>query len=73
MAMPGSCLWTSFPRTRSGQKELYEKNYEACLKNNTTEKQAMAAAIIVTADALATEWIFKDGRALTVEEISEFR
>lgn len=53
-------------------KQLYEMNYEACLKNNTTEKQAMAAAIIVTADSLATEWIFKDDRAITVDEISEF-
>ena len=53
-------------------RALYEQNYTACLKSNTTEKQAMAAAIIVTADVLATEWIFKDGRALSVEEISEF-
>ena len=39
---------------------------------DTTEKQAMAAALVLTADNLATEWIFKDGRALTAGEISEF-
>lgn len=39
---------------------------------DTTEKQAMAAALILTADALATEWIFTDSRALTVAEIGEF-
>ena len=39
---------------------------------DTTEKQAMAAALILTADALATEWIFTDSRALTVPEIGEF-
>jgi hypothetical protein len=32
----------------------------------------MAAALIVTADVLATEWIFKDGRQLTVEDMAEF-
>lgn len=41
-------------------------------EGDTTEKQAMAAALVLTADNLATEWIFKDGRALTAGEISEF-
>jgi hypothetical protein len=53
-------------------KYAYELNYERCLKNDTTEKQAMAAALIITADALATEWLFDDGRTLTVKEVSEF-
>lgn len=53
-------------------KDYYARCYELCMKNDTTEKQAMAAALIITADALATEWIFKDGRQLTVEEVSEF-
>lgn len=52
--------------------ELYEINYQSCLQNDTTEKQAMAASIIVTADQLATEWIFKDSRALTAQEIGEY-
>lgn len=53
-------------------RELYEKNYTECIQNDTTEKQAMAAAILLTADKLATEWIFKDGRALTAQELGEF-
>lgn len=39
-------------------RELYEENYAACIQSDTTEKQAMAAALIITADQLATEWIF---------------
>ena len=53
-------------------KELYEQFYVECTANDTTEKQAMAAACILTADALATEWIFQDGNALTVNDIGEF-
>lgn len=51
---------------------LYEKNYAACIQSDTTEKQAMAAALLLTADALATEWIFRDGNALTADELGEF-
>ena len=61
---------------QEGQKEraaaLYDAFFTACTQSDTTEKQAMAAAVILTADALATEWIFQDGRALTVEELGEF-
>lgn len=62
--------------SESGQleraRELYESNYAECMKNNTTEKQAMAAAVIITADQLATEWIFQDDNALTVSDMAEF-
>lgn len=53
-------------------KIVYERYYEMCLEDGTTEKQAMAAALLITADALATKWIFKDDRCLIVSEISEF-
>lgn len=53
-------------------RALYEKNYTACMQNDTTEKQASAAAIIVTADQLATEWIFQDNNALTVSDMASF-
>ena len=53
-------------------RELYEKNYTNCIQSDTTEKQAMAAAIILTADQLATEGIFRDGRELTAQELGEF-
>lgn len=51
---------------------LYKTAFQALSDNDTTEKQAMAAATIIVADILATEWIFKDNRALTINEISEF-
>lgn len=53
-------------------KTLYESNYTACMQNDTTEKQAMAAAVIITADQLATKWIFRDGNGLTVSDMAEF-
>lgn len=52
-------------------KKIYETRYDECMKNSTTEKQAMAAAVILTADALAAEWIFFD-KALTGAEMSDF-
>lgn len=62
--------------TEDGQKEraaeLYDHFFKSCTEDDTTDKQAMAAAVILTADTLATEWIFKDNRALTVQEIGEF-
>ena len=60
----------------SGQKEraaaLYDEFFKACTESDTTDKQAMAASVVLTADALATEWIFQDSRALTVQELGEF-
>jgi len=53
-------------------RSLYESTYTECMKNDTTEKQAMAAAIIIVADQLATEWIFQDKNALTVANMAEF-
>lgn len=53
-------------------EELYKKHFRALSENDTTEKQAMAAAVILTADELATEWIFQDGKAITEQEISQF-
>jgi len=52
--------------------ELYELYYEDCLKNNTTEKQAMAAALVLAGDFMATQWIFQDGDPLTVDAIADF-
>lgn len=52
--------------------ELFKRSYLSLSESDTTEKQAMAAALVLTADQLATEWIFQDGRALTAGEISEF-
>ena len=51
---------------------LYRKYFREFSENDTTEKQSMAAAIIATADELATRWIFHDGRALTSDELGQF-
>lgn len=53
-------------------KAIYEQNYQDCVNENTTEKQAMAAAVLLTADQLATEWIFQDDNALTLAKIRDF-
>ncbi len=53
-------------------QEIYKKHYKALSDNDTTEKQAMAAAVILTADELCTEWIFQDNKALTEQDISGF-
>lgn len=54
-------------------RELYDGYFQALSAQDTTEKQAVAAAAILTGDTLACEWIF-DGteKPITVEEISAF-
>lgn len=53
-------------------QQTYQNFFTVLEQNDTTEKQAMAAAIILTADHLATEWIFQDDRQLTAGELSQF-
>lgn len=53
-------------------REMYQDNYKELMQGDSTEKQAMAAAAIITADQMATAWIFKDGMDLTVKDIQEF-
>ena len=54
-------------------REIYQDCYQELCRGDSTEKQAMAAAAILTADILATHWIFgDDGRELTAEEIQTF-
>lgn len=53
-------------------RELYEKYFRELSSGTTTEKQAMAAALILTADELADRIIFHSGNTLTAEQISEF-
>ena len=65
-----SCLMDEGQRERAAV--LYDDFFKACTESDTTDKQAMAAAVVLTADALATEWIFQDERALTVQELGEF-
>ncbi len=53
-------------------KALYSKYYKELSSGSTTEKQAMAAAMLLTADELADKFIFKTGNHLNVSQISEF-
>lgn len=53
-------------------RELYQENFRDLCNGDSTEKQAMAAAAIITADQLATAWIFKDDMELTVKDVQEF-
>ena len=39
---------------------VYQSYYSELLEGNSTEKQAMAAAVILTADLLIGKWIFND-------------
>lgn len=53
-------------------REIYQDFFKELCEGDSTEKQAMAAAAILTADLLACIWIFQDETCLTVQEISEF-
>lgn len=50
-------------------KALYREYYDSLSSAGATEKQAMAGAVILTADKLAEEWIFEGGEPLTAEEL----
>lgn len=56
----------------SEAQRSYERYFKELSSGTTTEKQAMAAAMILTADELADNFIFKTGKHLTVSQISEF-
>ncbi len=53
-------------------RDLYQDFYKELCSGDSTEKQAMAAAAILTADTVATELFFDDGMALTVKDIRDF-
>ncbi len=53
-------------------KEKYLELTKTLNETQTTEKQAMAAAILIIADELADRFVFKSGKHLTIKEISEF-
>lgn len=61
------------PGTVDAVSAEYQVLFRSLSANDTTEKQAMAAAAIIEADKLACSWIF-EGRAvpLTEEEIAGF-
>ncbi len=60
------------PEVIDSAKQRYSELFKKLTTGETTEKQAMAAAVILIGDELADRFIFKTGKTLTVEEISEF-
>lgn len=53
-------------------KEIQKQYIRELSQSETTEKQAISASIILTADRLISEWIFGDDINLTVEDIKPF-
>ncbi len=65
-------------KTQEIVREIYQENFRDLCAGDSTEKQAMAAAAIITADFLASQWIFRDtmeeaaALVLDVKDIREF-
>jgi uncharacterized protein (DUF927 family) len=55
-----------------GAEQRYQELFKQLTESNTTEKQAMAAALVILADELADKHIFHTGKVVTVSDISKF-
>ena len=53
-------------------KALQKKFYSELMMEDVQDKQVLSASILLAADALATRAIFKDGKALSVDEIKQY-
>ena len=53
-------------------KNAYKRFYGVLASGQSTEKQAMAGAMILTADYLADKWIFCDGNNIDVEDLKQY-
>jgi hypothetical protein len=52
-------------------RKVYNEFYDQIISGDTTEKQTMAAACVLTADKLIGEWIFNDGCSLRVKDVTD--
>lgn len=52
--------------------EIFKRYRKELLEFDTTEKQAISMAANLTADEIATKYIFKDNNALTVEQARKY-
>lgn len=59
-------------KTLNMVREVFQEYVADLSQNDTTEKQAIAAAAILTADLCATAWIFKDDQCLTADDMKSF-
>ena len=62
--------WLMMEENMDRAKQLQKDYYHELLNHDVTEKQAGSASAILTADNIATELIFRDGLALTVDEMA---
>lgn len=53
-------------------RDAYKRFYAVLSQGSSTEKQAMAGAMILTADYLSDLWIFRDGNTIPVEDIRQY-
>lgn len=51
-------------------RELQKEYYARLTEQDSTEKQALSASLLLAADTLATELLFQDGLALTVDDLA---
>lgn len=61
----------SDPQVMENARQV-QRDYYKMLNRQSTEKQALAASIILTADLLIDMYIFKDGRQISFEEMWQF-
>lgn len=65
-------------KTQDAVRQIYQDNFRDLCSGDSTEKQAMAAAAIITADFLASQWVFGDDMetakklVLDANDIQEF-
>ncbi|MCI8332633.1 MAG: DUF927 domain-containing protein [Clostridiales bacterium] len=52
--------------------DIQKNYYKQLCQGQSTDKQAMAASIILAADFLTEKWIFKDGLVLDVQDIEPY-
>lgn len=53
-------------------RSIQKKFYDELMKEDVNDKQVLSASVVLAADALATTGIFKDKRALTVDDIKGY-
>lgn len=53
-------------------KDLQQRFYKRFLEKGATEKQSNSASLILTADSLINQWIFKDDILLTADDMMEY-
>ena len=65
-------------KTQETVRTIYQQNFRELCAGDSTEKQAMAAAAIITADFLASRWVFQDSLdeatelVLGIDDIRDF-